>query len=396
MNISRRPEQEAVVTTIVGGRPPGCGTSVGNIPRGIEVLVKKAAVDPEFRKTLLEHRAGAAGEIELTLTPAEAMMLAAVPVEQLRAIIDRTQVNEESRRAFLGKAAAVMLAALGGAVAGAAEPDSQGIRPDVPVSEGVRPDVPVSKGVRPDTGAISRGARPDIRPPATQAAQAKLVCTLKNIPPKGYQGSKVVATITILNPGKEPVQFLPWRLDKEKKVCTGTILRVQYRKVDDAWPARPAGGKEVDGVWIVTGEVTDKDHVFKALACPSDAAEPVLLFKAPAPDDPPQTMTVLVTLPPVGPGKADLRAVVESFVCTGNAADPAENVDLKAIKEQFLQPNEGAAVRVDVMARPSETPVDGIRPDNIRPTRGVRPDIPGTPRGGSRPDIPPGAGQGNQ
>jgi hypothetical protein len=31
-------EKEAVYTTIVGGRPPGCGTQVGNIPRGIEVL----------------------------------------------------------------------------------------------------------------------------------------------------------------------------------------------------------------------------------------------------------------------------------------------------------------------------------------------------------------------
>ena len=37
----RPQEQEAVRTTIVGGRPPGSGKSVGNIPRGIEVLVKK-------------------------------------------------------------------------------------------------------------------------------------------------------------------------------------------------------------------------------------------------------------------------------------------------------------------------------------------------------------------
>ena len=46
-------EQEAVRTTIVGGRPPGCGQPVGQIPRGIEVLVKKAAVDPEFKTLLL-------------------------------------------------------------------------------------------------------------------------------------------------------------------------------------------------------------------------------------------------------------------------------------------------------------------------------------------------------
>ena len=61
-------EREAVRTTIVGGRPPGSGKSVGMIPRGVEVLLKKAAVDPLFRDLLLERRAGAAGEIGLGLT----------------------------------------------------------------------------------------------------------------------------------------------------------------------------------------------------------------------------------------------------------------------------------------------------------------------------------------
>ena len=32
-------EQESVRTTIVGGRPPGCGQPIGPIPRGIEILV---------------------------------------------------------------------------------------------------------------------------------------------------------------------------------------------------------------------------------------------------------------------------------------------------------------------------------------------------------------------
>ena len=51
---NRVEEREAVCTTIVGGRPPGCGTKVGNIPRGIEILVKKASVDPDFKKLLLK------------------------------------------------------------------------------------------------------------------------------------------------------------------------------------------------------------------------------------------------------------------------------------------------------------------------------------------------------
>jgi len=45
-------EREAERTTIVGGRPPGSGRSNVAVPRGIEVLLKKAAVDPEFCRML--------------------------------------------------------------------------------------------------------------------------------------------------------------------------------------------------------------------------------------------------------------------------------------------------------------------------------------------------------
>jgi hypothetical protein len=106
-------EQEAVRTTIVGGRPPGSGKPLGPIPRGIEVLVKKAAVDPEFRRLLLETRGEAAKAIGLVLDPSEAMILAVVPAAQLEAIIAQTTVSASIVPAFLGRAAAVMLAALG-------------------------------------------------------------------------------------------------------------------------------------------------------------------------------------------------------------------------------------------------------------------------------------------
>ena len=82
-------------------------------PQGIEVLVKKASIDPDFAELLLTDRQAAAREIELGLDPSEAMMLEAVPAEQLEAIIAQTIVPHEHRRAFLGKAAAAMLAALG-------------------------------------------------------------------------------------------------------------------------------------------------------------------------------------------------------------------------------------------------------------------------------------------
>jgi acyl carrier protein len=120
------------------------------IPQGIEILVKKASLDAEFRELLLSERTEAARQIALELTPAEAMMLRAVPREQLEAIIAQVTVPQEHRRAFLGKAAAVMLAALGvGANRAVAQEGNdgptRGIRPDAPPNMapgGVRPDRP--------------------------------------------------------------------------------------------------------------------------------------------------------------------------------------------------------------------------------------------------------------
>lgn len=194
LHADRPREQEAVRTTIVGGRPPGSGQSLGNIPRGVEVLIKKASVDPAFRDLLLTHRAEAAKEIGLHLEPAEAMMLAAATREQLETVIARTNVPEAHRRVFLGKAAAAMLALLGVVAVGSAlslgvrpmRQQTKGIQPDRPALEGVRPDKPMPEtesshdidtqkpppdhlppgGARPDrppekSEPVSRGARPD-------------------------------------------------------------------------------------------------------------------------------------------------------------------------------------------------------------------------------------------
>ena len=114
------------------------------IPRGIEVLVKKASIDAVFRSILLEKRAGAAAEIGLDLTPEEEAMLASVPASQLEATIARTQVPDEHRRAFLGKAAAAMLATLGAvAIAGCPTKGSKPDRP--PAGTGSQPDDPKPK-----------------------------------------------------------------------------------------------------------------------------------------------------------------------------------------------------------------------------------------------------------
>jgi hypothetical protein len=119
-------------------------------PRGIEVLVKKAAVDPAFKTLLLDDRAAAAAEIGLELSPSESFMLAAIPRAQLETIIAQTSVPEEHRRAFQGKAAAAMLAAL--SIVTAAPGCGTGSRPDRPDKDkgkttGSRPDRP--SGVEP-------------------------------------------------------------------------------------------------------------------------------------------------------------------------------------------------------------------------------------------------------
>jgi len=169
----RPAEQEAVRTTIVGGRPPGSGQSVGAIPRGIEVLVKKASVDDDFKTLLLRKRARAAEAIGLKLDPSEAMMLAAVPRSQLETIIAQTSVPREHRRVFLGRAAVAMLAAIGVTTAGCLPADyppvTDGIRPDdIPSPTGERPDIPPDAETpieRPEDVSVTTGTRPPGPPP---------------------------------------------------------------------------------------------------------------------------------------------------------------------------------------------------------------------------------------
>jgi hypothetical protein len=131
---SERAKRGFVNLTIVGGRPSEDESRSRGTPRGLEVLLKKASVDAEFCVLLLEQRSRASESIGLELDPAEATMLDHMPAEQLEAIIRRTRVREEDRRVFLGKAASVMLAALGAGVGGCTKkntpPKTAGISPD--------------------------------------------------------------------------------------------------------------------------------------------------------------------------------------------------------------------------------------------------------------------------
>ena len=143
-NGSTPSEKPAVKTTIVGGRPPGSGKETDLVPRGIEILIKKASVDHAFKEALLKERAAAASRIDLSLEDTEVTMLNNIPQPHLEGIISATKVSPNMRQIFLGCTAAVMLAALT-ATASASDDDSrlvpQGIRPDDVGTLGIRPDI---------------------------------------------------------------------------------------------------------------------------------------------------------------------------------------------------------------------------------------------------------------
>lgn len=150
MRDSSGPAQGSVNLTIVGGRPSEDQSSPHGIPRGLEVLLKKAFVDEEFRASLLENRSRAGKTIGLELNPAESAMLDHLPREQLEAIIRATRVAPEDRRVFLGRVASVMLAALGAGIAGCRErgqvPPTKGIQPDRVEAEPADTPVPAQAG----------------------------------------------------------------------------------------------------------------------------------------------------------------------------------------------------------------------------------------------------------
>ena len=147
---------------------------MNDLPRGLEVILKKAAIDAGFRERLLQDRARAADLIGLTLEPAEAAMLDAIPRAQLAATVARAEVPPGARAAFLGYAATAMVAALGTVLLSSCStpaPVTEGTRPDDPTSpddvtaptmtetaatadtqpmHGVRPDEAKTTGIRPD------------------------------------------------------------------------------------------------------------------------------------------------------------------------------------------------------------------------------------------------------
>jgi len=82
------------------------------IPRGIEILVQKAAVDEQFRAVFLDQPVAAAETIGLTLGETEVALLKAVPREHLATMVAHIRVAPRVQAALQGQLAAPMVEAL--------------------------------------------------------------------------------------------------------------------------------------------------------------------------------------------------------------------------------------------------------------------------------------------
>lgn len=99
--------------TIVGGRSRG-NRLLGNFPRGIEILLKKAKVDDAFRQRLLQDPFSAAESIELELSEQESKTVKNIPLSMLQTIINNTPVPKQYENTFrTAQKAAVLVLLLG-------------------------------------------------------------------------------------------------------------------------------------------------------------------------------------------------------------------------------------------------------------------------------------------
>ena len=137
---------------------------MGTIPRGIEVLVKKASVDRQFKQILFQKRSDAAKEIDLVLTPSETAILDSIPIEQIEKSILSAKIDPKHRLIFMGKVAALMLLTLStvgaaGCVTGIKPEPVTGSRPDI-IDVNSADETPQEKSS--DKMQAPTGIRPDI------------------------------------------------------------------------------------------------------------------------------------------------------------------------------------------------------------------------------------------
>jgi len=150
------------MTTIVGGQPPRKAKATARVPIGIEKVLYLAATKPEFRKRLLEDRAGAVARSGVRLTDIERSTLLGVPRPALEAMIGRISPERHGKRSFMKTVAAATVSLAAGVVAPGCNEES-GPEPglDVPdTTEAADADAGDSADVEPPDG--TRGITADV------------------------------------------------------------------------------------------------------------------------------------------------------------------------------------------------------------------------------------------
>ena len=94
--------------TIVGGRSEPFRNPDG-FPRGIEILLKKAKVDPDFRLLLLRDPVAAAGSIELDISDSEERSLLSTYPQIIEKMVENTFVPKHHVSAFRNARSAAVL-----------------------------------------------------------------------------------------------------------------------------------------------------------------------------------------------------------------------------------------------------------------------------------------------
>jgi hypothetical protein len=94
--------------TIVGGRSAAYQSPDG-YPRGIEILLKKAKVDLEFRRLFLQDPLAAARAIELDVSDSEKKILLNTPGDIIGKMVENTFVPKHHVSTFLSATTAAML-----------------------------------------------------------------------------------------------------------------------------------------------------------------------------------------------------------------------------------------------------------------------------------------------
>ena len=114
--------REFVEKTIVGGRPLRKQQKRISIPAGIEKVLFKSAIDPEFRNLLMADRIKAIESAGINLLPSEILILKNVSESALRTMTSRIKPKKHGRRKLMKAiATAVVTLATGTASVGCDE-----------------------------------------------------------------------------------------------------------------------------------------------------------------------------------------------------------------------------------------------------------------------------------